>query len=45
MYIGAEPFAFLDYIACGNLNTSIATSIVKGISEACRDVNAVLIGI
>ncbi|XP_063700673.1 trifunctional purine biosynthetic protein adenosine-3 [Culicoides brevitarsis] len=41
---GAEPFAFLDYIACGNLNTVIATSIVKGIAEGCREVNAVLIG-
>lgn len=41
---GAEPFAFLDYIACGKLEVPVATTIVKGIAEGCRDVRAALVG-
>lgn len=41
---GAEPIAFLDYIACGKLDVSIAAQIVKGISEACRESNCALLG-
>lgn len=41
---GAEPIAFLDYIACGKLEVSIAAQIVKGISEACRESNCALLG-
>lgn len=41
---GAEPFAFLDYIACGNLDVPIATTIVNGIAKACIEVNAALLG-
>lgn len=41
---GAEPVAFLDYIACGELNVPTAAFIVKGISVACRESNCALIG-
>lgn len=41
---GAEPLAFLDYIACGHLDVPTAAMIVKGISVACRESNCALIG-
>lgn len=41
---GAEPIAFLDYIACGELKVPTAAMIVKGISVACRESNCALIG-
>lgn len=41
---GAEPLAFLDYIACGHLDVPTAAMIVKGISMACRKSNCALIG-
>ncbi|XP_055539678.1 trifunctional purine biosynthetic protein adenosine-3 [Wyeomyia smithii] len=41
---GAEPLAFLDYIACGELEVPVAAQIVKGISEGCRDSNCALLG-
>lgn len=41
---GAEPLAFLDYIACGHLDVPTAAMIVKGISEACRESNCALLG-
>lgn len=41
---GAEPLAFLDYIACGTLDVPTAALIVKGISLACRESNCALIG-
>ncbi|XP_055838329.1 trifunctional purine biosynthetic protein adenosine-3 [Episyrphus balteatus] len=41
---GAEPVAFLDYIACGKLQVPLAAQIVKGISEGCRAANCALLG-
>lgn len=41
---GAQPFGFLDYVACGKLNVPVVAQIVKGISEGCREVNAALLG-
>ncbi|GAB0090214.1 Trifunctional purine biosynthetic protein adenosine-3 [Sergentomyia squamirostris] len=41
---GAEPLAFLDYIACGELEVPKAAMIVTGITEACRDAKCALIG-
>lgn len=41
---GAQPFAFLDYVACGKLFVPVVAQIVKGISEGCREVNSVLLG-
>lgn len=41
---GAEPFAFLDYIACGKLEVNVAAKIVEGIAQACRDTGCALLG-
>uniref|UniRef100_A0AAG5DER4 Trifunctional purine biosynthetic protein adenosine-3 n=1 Tax=Anopheles atroparvus TaxID=41427 RepID=A0AAG5DER4_ANOAO len=41
---GAEPLAFLDYIACGRLEVPTAALIVKGIAEGCRETNCALLG-
>ena len=41
---GAEPVAFLDYIACGHLDVPTAALIVKGISEGCRESHCALVG-
>ncbi|XP_013144000.1 PREDICTED: trifunctional purine biosynthetic protein adenosine-3 [Papilio polytes] len=41
---GAEPFAFLDYMACGRLQVDVATTIVKGIADACILSGCALLG-
>ncbi len=41
---GAEPLFFLDYFACGKLDTAVAATVVAGIAAACRDVGCALIG-
>ncbi|KAM3962620.1 trifunctional purine biosynthetic protein adenosine-3 Gart [Aphomia sociella] len=41
---GAEPFAFLDYMACGRLQVDVATIIVKGIADACVLSGCALLG-
>ncbi len=41
---GAEPLYFMDYLAFGKLNPSIAESIIKGFSIACKENNISLIG-
>jgi phosphoribosylformylglycinamidine cyclo-ligase len=41
---GAEPLFFLDYFACGKLDTDVAAKVVGGIAAACRDVRCALIG-
>jgi phosphoribosylformylglycinamidine cyclo-ligase len=41
---GAEPLFFLDYFACGHLDTDIAASVVKGIADGCKQAGAALIG-
>lgn len=41
---GAEPFAFLDYIACGRLQLTVSASIVKGIADACILSGCALLG-
>ena len=41
---GAKPLYFLDYIACGNLDASIAADIVKGVADGCVDSNCALLG-
>ena len=41
---GAEPLFFLDYMASGTLAPETQHSIVKGISEACRQSDCTLLG-
>lgn len=41
---GAQPFAFLDYVACGKLVVPIVAEMIKGISIGCKEANCALLG-
>ncbi|MCU7929192.1 MAG: phosphoribosylformylglycinamidine cyclo-ligase [Candidatus Thiodiazotropha sp. (ex Codakia rugifera)] len=41
---GAEPLFFLDYYATGQLDLEIATDVVRGIAEGCKQAGAALTG-
>ena len=41
---GAKPLFFLDYLACGKLDSDVAAEIVLGMVNACKDNECALIG-
>ena len=41
---GAEPLMFLDYLATSKLDVPVATRVVAGIAEGCRQAGAALVG-
>src|SRR5260221_9184854 len=41
---GAEPLLFLDYFATAKLDVALATEVVKGIAEGCRQAGCALVG-
>ena len=41
---GAKPLFFLDYIACGKLDSTVSAQLVKGVAEGCIQSNCALIG-
>ncbi|MDE5967210.1 MAG: phosphoribosylformylglycinamidine cyclo-ligase [Lachnospiraceae bacterium] len=42
--MGAKPLAVLDTIVCGNAEKDTIKSLVKGVSEACRENECFLVG-
>jgi len=41
---GARPLAFLDYVAQARLDPEVVLAVVEGVSGACREVGAALLG-
>lgn len=41
---GAEPLFFLDYYACGRLDTERALQVLSGIADACAAIQCALVG-
>ncbi|KAJ3930999.1 MAG: aminoimidazole ribonucleotide synthetase [Lentinula lateritia] len=41
---GAEPLYFLDYYGCSKLDVAIASQVIQGIAEGCREAKCALIG-
>jgi phosphoribosylformylglycinamidine cyclo-ligase len=41
---GARPLAFLDYVAQARLDPAVVQAVVEGLSQACQEVGASLLG-
>lgn len=41
---GAEPLWFLDYYACGQLDKTLAETVIAGIAEGCQQSGCALLG-
>ncbi len=41
---GAKPLFFLDYIACGKLDSNVSADLVKGVTEGCLQSDCALVG-
>ncbi len=41
---GAKPLFFLDYLACGKLDSKVAAELVSGVTEGCMQSYAALVG-
>jgi len=41
---GARPLFFLDYIACGKLESNVVEQVVSGLAHGCREMGCALIG-
>jgi phosphoribosylformylglycinamidine cyclo-ligase len=41
---GAEPLAFLDYVAVGELDPSAVVELVSGVAAGCREAGCALVG-
>lgn len=41
---GAKPLFFLDYLACGKLDSYVASDLVKGVADGCKMSGCALIG-
>jgi phosphoribosylformylglycinamidine cyclo-ligase len=42
--LGATPLFFLDYFATGKLDADVATDVVKGIADGCKQAGCALLG-
>ena len=42
--MGAKPLAVLDTIGCGNAEKDTIKTLVKGVSDACRENDCSLVG-
>ena len=41
---GVQPLFFLDYIACGKLDSDVAADLVKGVADGCVETGCALLG-